>query len=184
MNDLTKYALNTTNALINTQDKSETAAKAESAIGSETAAKAENAIGSEIQEFGQSNYQTQYDTLPSGNDPALMEHIKGWNWGAFFFNWIWLIPINIGLAIVIFFANMFTCGLANLIFSIYLGIKGNELAWTNVHFRDVEEFKEIQKRWSIAGLVCVFLPMIGASIFVILCAAVFFSSLVSAIQGK
>ena len=39
--------------------------------------------------------------------------------------------------------------------SIYLGIKGRELAWQNKRWDSVEHFNSVQKRWSIWGLVVV-----------------------------
>lgn len=36
--------------------------------------------------------------------------------------------------------------------SIFLGIKGNELAWKNNKYEDIEEFNIIQHRW-VAGVI-------------------------------
>ena len=95
------------------------------------------------------------------------DEIKGWNWGAFFWNWVWLVPVNTTLAIIMCFANMVTCGLSTLILAFYLGIKGNEMAWEKRQYKSIEEFKEEQKKWTISGLLCIFLPfVIGVITFI------------------
>ena len=100
------------------------------------------------------------------------DEINCWNWGAFFWNWIWLIPINPTFAIIMCFANMFTCGLSTLVLAFYLGIKGNEMAWERKKYESIEEFQEEQKKWSLTGWVCVFIPtfiyIITALLFIIL----------------
>jgi len=40
--------------------------------------------------------------------------------------------------------------------SIYLGIKGRELAWQNKRWDSVEHFNSVQRRWSVWGLILVF----------------------------
>ena len=48
--------------------------------------------------------------------------------------YIWLITIIIWIIITIIFL-----------------IKGNELAWKNRKFKDIEQFKDVQKKWNIWG---------------------------------
>lgn len=91
--------------------------------------------------------------------------IKGWNWGAFFFNSLWglfngvywPIVVNIIVAIpMLCFVNEVFIAMGqfvNLIVCIILGIKGNELSWnSNKKWKSVEEFKRVQKKWSKAVL--------------------------------
>lgn len=96
----------------------------------------------------------EYSTPPvvgntSGTGPTAIvpEEIKGWNWGAFLLNWIWAIGHQtwIGLLALIPYAG--------LIMAIILGIKGNEWAWQNRKFDSVEQFREVEKKWTFWGVV-------------------------------
>lgn len=79
----------------------------------------------------------------SGTMGSVPEEIKGWNWGAFWLNWIWGIgnQVWIGLLALVI----------GLIMSIILGIKGNEWAWQNRRFESIEQFKQVQRIWSYWG---------------------------------
>ena len=53
---------------------------------------------------------------------------------------------------------------------IYLGLKGNELAWKNRKWHSIEEFKEVQKKWNKAAFVflavCFLVGVIGTLLLV------------------
>jgi hypothetical protein len=76
--------------------------------------------------------------------------VKGWSWGAFLLNWIWAVSHKtwIGLLCLVPYIGF--------IFSIYLGLKGRELAWRNKRWEDLEHFNRVQKKWSVWGLIIVF----------------------------
>ncbi len=75
------------------------------------------------------------------------DELKGWNWGAFFFGWIWAIANKtwIGLLGLIPYLNV--------VIAIVLGVKGNEWAWKNRKFASVDEFKKVQKAWAKWGVI-------------------------------
>ena len=102
---------------------------------------------------------------------------KRFNWGAFFFNWIWcLIYKQYIMAIVILVAGFIPfLGLLVVIgLQIYLGIKGNTWAWQAKHYKSVEEFHAIHKKWAIWGVV---LPLIGILVAGIIVTTIAVSSL-------
>ncbi len=105
--------------------------------------------------YGQASYPQAGYGNTSGQGPGAMvpAEVQGLNWGAFFWNWIWAIFNNAGVVWII----------VGLLFSpvasIYLLIKGNELAWQNKQWESVEAFKSTQRKWAIAGLI-----LIGGSI--------------------
>ena len=76
----------------------------------------------------------------SGGGPGITppEGIKGWSWGAFFWNWIWSIFNRtwIGLLALIPYVG--------IVVAIYLGVKGRELAWRNRRWDSVEHFNKVQ----------------------------------------
>ena len=93
-------------------------------------------------------------TFPSGNPVADLDRVKGWNWGAFMFSWIWAFAHNLGaIAAIVLFISFLNMG---FFASIFLGIVGNEYAWKSRHFESVEEFKDTQRKWSIAALLVFF----------------------------
>ena len=81
----------------------------------------------------------------------------GWNWGAFFFNWLWgifngvywplLMLIPAGLSY-----RYPAASVVSFIMCVILGIYGNEMAWSNKYWRNATEFNETQRKWSIAVL--------------------------------
>ena len=50
--------------------------------------------------------------------------------------------------------------------SIFLGIKGNSIAWENGCFDNIEHFRSKERKWTIAGvivlIISIVLPIIGA----------------------
>lgn len=77
---------------------------------------------------------------------ALPKELKKWNWGAFLGSWIWGIFHKS--------YNCFICliPIVGLIYSFYCGYKGNEWAWNSKDWSNIEEFKEDQNKWTIAGI--------------------------------
>jgi hypothetical protein len=78
----------------------------------------------------------------------------GWCWGAMAFTWMWgqpnKVPITylsfVGLVIPVV-GWIFLAG-----FTIWLGMKGHELAWKGGRFDNIEEFRETMRVWNAWGL--------------------------------
>lgn len=75
--------------------------------------------------------------------------VKGWSWGAFLLNWFWAIFNKTWIGLLAFIPYV------GVIVSIYLGIKGRELAWRNKRWDSLEHFNRVQRSWSIWGLVLI-----------------------------
>ena len=99
--------------------------------------------------------ETAGNTSGMGAQSVVPPEIRGWNWGAFFLNWIWSIgnQVWIGLLALVL----------GLIMSIILGVKGSEWAWQNRRWESVEQFKRVQNTWAVWGLV-VFIVSIVISV--------------------
>lgn len=82
----------------------------------------------------------------------------GWNWGAFFLNWIWGISNGVWIALLMFIP------FANFIMPFVLGAKGNKWAWKAKQWNSIEEFKAAQRRWAIAGLIVSALGLLVAGL--------------------
>jgi len=82
-----------------------------------------------------------------GSASIVPDEVRRWNWGAFFLNWIWGIANNVYISLLCFVPYV------GIIMPFILGAKGNEWAWRNKKWRNVEHFRNIQKKWTIWGLV-------------------------------
>ncbi len=90
-----------------------------------------------------------------GKGSLVPPEIKGWNWGAFFLNWIWGIGNSTYIALLMFVPFV------NLVMIFILGAKGNQWAWQNRIWKDVEHFKSTQKKWTIAGFsIFILIPIL------------------------
>ncbi|WP_455379760.1 cytochrome c oxidase assembly factor Coa1 family protein [Acidihalobacter prosperus] len=97
------------------------------------------------------------NTSGFGKKAHVPSDIRGWNWGAFFLNWIWGIGNSTYIAFLMFVP------LVNLVMPFVLGAKGNEWAWRNRTWRSIEQFKKTQRRWAWSGfLVILLIPLLIA----------------------
>ena len=92
---------------------------------------------------------------------------QGWNWGAFVISWIWalnhkMVAWGIGIFLISFVPYL--GGLAHLAAAIYLGAKGNDLAWQNRRFESVADFKACQAIWAKWGIGLLLLNIVFAII--------------------
>jgi hypothetical protein len=77
--------------------------------------------------------------------------IKKWNWAAFLMPSVWGIFSGVPYTVVLFGAVLLP-PLAQFVVmvcaSVYLGARGNELAWKGKKWRSVEHFNAFQKQWT------------------------------------
>jgi len=93
------------------------------------------------------------------HDP-LPPELRGWNWGAFFLNWVWGLAHNTWIALLMFVPGV------NIVMLFILGAKGNAWAWANNDWRDVEHFKRTQRIWARVGIGAFFgIPLLFGVIF-------------------
>lgn len=90
------------------------------------------------------------------------EELKKWNWGAFFWSWIWGIANNTWIAL------LSLLGPLSIIMMIILGVKGNEWAWKNRKFANVEDFKKTQHAWAVWGLALFIIGLIIGGIAIVM----------------
>jgi hypothetical protein len=84
---------------------------------------------------------------------------KGFNWGAFYFGWIWglnhrkpilllMLPISIVLGFIPILGVLISLGI-----QIWVGFQGNQWAWDSGRFNTIaqmEECENVWKKWAIA----------------------------------
>lgn len=70
-----------------------------------------------------------------------------WNWGGFWLTWVW------GIANSTWVALLALIPFVNIGVAFYLGYKGDQLAWENKQWYDEAHFREVQRKWALAGWV-------------------------------
>ncbi|MDR1380860.1 MAG: FHA domain-containing protein [Tannerella sp.] len=88
------------------------------------------------------------DSYTSGR--SLDRELNAWNWGAFFFGWLWGIFNGVYWPLVALIP--YVGWAAALIINIVLGIKGNAWAWKGRYWKDFSHFRRVQKSWAMWAL--------------------------------
>lgn len=116
------------------------------------------------------------------------KEIDKWNWGAFYFGWIWGIFNKVYLALIQLVANIFAFALsvsglgviapfftlASFGIGIWLGVKGSRLAWDNGAYRNLEHFRNVRHGWNVAAAI-----VFGITIFVIIISLILFIDVIT-----
>lgn len=110
-----------------------------------------------------SNNSAQIKPANNQFNDEIPNNLKQWNWGAFWLTWIWGIGNKSWLtfwALIPYFGIiwMFVCG-----------SKGNEWAWKNKSWTSIEEFTQVQRKWTIIGNILAATLIILITIVIILC---------------
>ncbi len=95
------------------------------------------------------------NTSGMGKEAVIPEGIKGWSWGAFFFNWLWAVFNKTWIGLLCFIPYV------GFVMSFVLGAKGREWAWRNKRWDSVEHFNAVQRRWSLWALVFLVVAVVG-----------------------
>lgn len=108
----------------------------------------------------------------TGNLPY--DYRKEFNWGAFLGTWIWGIVNKSYKTLWIFLLGLTPISLH---YSLYCGLRGNEWAYTNKKWTDVDAFNEAQKKQTtiFAILFCIIIPIIYFAIVFAIVAIIAFS---------
>lgn len=85
--------------------------------------------------------------MGSGSD--VPPGVDGWGWGPFFFTGIWGIFNNVWISLLAWIP----IGPIGIIMAIVLGINGRKWAWQKKKWDSVEQFNEVQRKWSKAGVI-------------------------------
>jgi hypothetical protein len=89
------------------------------------------------------------------------DYSGSWNWGAFFFSWLWLMnhgKVRLGIAFLILDCIPFV----GIVAHVYCGMHGNDLAYDARTFESRTQFAHVQDVWRNWGFACVaLLPWIA-----------------------
>jgi hypothetical protein len=101
----------------------------------------------------------------SYGNAGVERELNSWNWGAFYFGWIWGIFNGVYWPLVVLIP--YVGWAAMLIINIVLGIKGNVWAWKGRYWKDFNHFKRVQRSWSMWALY-IFIASIVLSILLVI----------------
>lgn len=116
----------------------------------------------------------QYSTAGTSYEsslPTTPSILNKWNWGAFCLSWIWGICNGIYWPLILIVCNFlpFIGILCSLGICVYLGLNGNDMAWTRAKQKgtSVYSFERRQEKWNKVGLV-LFLVSLVLGVFGVL----------------
>ncbi len=115
------------------------------------------------------------NTSGAGDAAYVPPQIQGWNWGAFLLNWVWALFNLSGGKAALSILIMFFVPLGNIVWAIMLGVKGNEWAWREKRWQNLEHFRTVQRKWTVAGVI-----VLAASIVLGVLSAIFVLVIVAA----
>jgi hypothetical protein len=104
-------------------------------------------------------------TVTSPALPAeLPADLRGFNWGAFFLQWIW------GIRHKVTWAWWSLIPGVNIVIAFMLGFRGQELAWKNCQWKNEIEFDNTQLEWTRWGIgvfiICMLLCVLATVLLV------------------
>jgi serine/threonine-protein kinase len=101
------------------------------------------------------------DELPAMHAQGpLPGDFQGWNWGAFLLRPVWASYHGVSPGMVILLGVLEVMALG-LIPAVYLGIRGNQIAWTRRRFESAAQFRKVERAWARAGILVYLLAAIG-----------------------
>src|SRR5574344_937233 len=97
---------------------------------------------------------------------AFPKYIDGFNWGACILGPIWGIGNNspVTFLIILFGLLPYVGAIMALLFSLYCGVKGNEWAWKNKEWKDMDDFHNTQRKGAWWGIITEIVLIIIAAI--------------------
>lgn len=107
--------------------------------------------------------QRPAESLSSASTSASSKPVSGWNWGAFYFGWLWGVFNGVYWPLIELIPIVGQ--LASLVVRIILGINGNRWAWENKVWTNAEHFNRVQHQWAIAALIFFLIGVLGVIFF-------------------
>lgn len=97
----------------------------------------------------------------AGSNGLVPEEVRvGFNWGAFWLSWVWGLSNGVYVSLLVL--------ILPIVWQVYLGVKGNELAWRHRRFTDVEHFYAVQRTWAKWGWVVAIITVVAGVVSAVL----------------
>ncbi|RYG75440.1 hypothetical protein EON80_00685 [bacterium] len=101
-----------------------------------------------------------------GAQSVLPAELRGLNWGAFLLNWIWSIGNQS------WFGLLCLVPYVGIIMQFVLLFKGNEWAWQNRKWDSTAQFREVQGKWTMWGVIIFVAGLVLGIIGIVLLGAI------------
>ena len=143
----------------------------------ERAGEAERASGVAVMDESDGDRREQVLVEPGGRsdgeDSQLPSELRGWNWPAFLLGPIWGVGHRIwwtaigilALAPLVSVGQLRASLLIWLAMMLFLGLRGNELAWRARRWESVDKFVAAQQRWGVWAVVAVVALVTGLVVY-------------------
>ena len=95
------------------------------------------------------------NTSGQGESATVPEEVKGWSWAGFALTWIWGVFNGVLISLLCLIPAF------GIVWAFVLGVKGNEWAWRYKKWDSVEQFKNAQRPWNVAGIVVFAISMVA-----------------------
>lgn len=82
-----------------------------------------------------------------GDQSSLPDELRGLNWGGLLLNFVW------GLAMKIPLTWLHLIPIVGWVMPLVMWTRGNEWAWKHRRWESVDQFKKVQEKWMIAGVI-------------------------------
>lgn len=89
----------------------------------------------------------EVNTSGMGRSHPVPPGVKRWNWAAF------ALPVVWGLAHRAWISLLAVIPFVAILVAVFLGLKGNEIAWRKRRWESVEAFRATQRRWGIGAAI-------------------------------
>ena len=134
--------------------------------------------GKELVTFDKQKANSVESTSPEYEEEP--PEIDRWNWGTFYFSWLWgivhgiywplVLAIAIGLLVLVADTGYIDilATIASIVISVILGINGNRWAWEEKYWASIADFSRTQHKWDVAGLCAFIVSVVCGIIFLIL----------------
>lgn len=107
--------------------------------------------------------------MPSTESNEIPYGVSRWNMGAFMQTFLWGISNDVYESLAIFVVIIpFVGWIAGVFIAIWLGLKGNEMAWKKKKWDSVRDFNMAQSSWNKAGWVTFIVLILSSVIYFLL----------------
>lgn len=106
---------------------------------------------SKFKDFLQREATLEDNDSGQGELSHLPPQLAGSNWGAGILTVVWGVAMQVKGGQLLLWFILLMLPVIGLIFPLYLLLKGNEIAWKNRRWASYEEFRTVQKKWTLIG---------------------------------
>lgn len=105
-------------------------------------------------EFSYNKEKIEQENRYKVDGQAFPETVNCFNWGACIITPVWGLFNRTPLACLSLLLGFipYIGVILSMIFSIYCGMKGNEWAWKNNNWTNIEEFHRVQRQWAVGAI--------------------------------